>query len=87
MAAEAKAERDKDARIVLAEVETDIASMLLEAAKIYHEDELAYKLRSMLLLNEGVEKSRGTIVVPSAYAEGFSEEALKAGQGDNPLAP
>ncbi len=78
MAAEAKAEREKDARIVLAEVESDIASMLLDATKIYREDELAYKLRSMHLLSEGIKESQGTIVIPSAYSEGFTDEALKA---------
>lgn len=74
MAAEAKAEREKDARIVLAEVEKDIAEMLLEATKIYREDELSFKLRSMHLLSEGVGKSKGTIVIPSAYSEGFSDD-------------
>jgi hypothetical protein len=78
MAAEARAEREKDARVVLAEVESDIAAMLLEATKIYREDELAYKLRSMHLLSEGVKESKGTIVIPSAYAEGFTEDILKA---------
>lgn len=77
MAAEAKAEREKDARIVLAEVESDIANMLLEATKVYREDELSLKLRSMHLLNEGIKNSQGTIVIPSAYAEGFVEEAIK----------
>jgi regulator of protease activity HflC (stomatin/prohibitin superfamily) len=83
MAAEAKAEREKDARIVLAEVESDIASMLLDATKIYREDELAYKLRSMHLLSEGIKESQGTIVIPSAYAEGFTEDALKAANEAN----
>ena len=77
MAAEAKAEREKDGRVILAEVEKDIASMLLEATKIYREDEMSFKLRSMHLLNEGMKDSRGTMVVPSAYAEGFAEEAIK----------
>jgi regulator of protease activity HflC (stomatin/prohibitin superfamily) len=77
MAAEAKAERERDARIVLAEVEGDIASMLLSATKIYREDELAFRLRSMHLLSEGIKDSHGSIVIPSAYTEGFAEEALK----------
>ena len=77
MAAEAKAEREKDARIVLAEVEKDIAAMLLDATKIYREDELSFKLRSMHLLSEGVGKSKGTIVIPSAYSEGFSDDIPK----------
>ena len=73
MAAEAKAEREKDARVVLAEVEQDIAAMLHEASKIYREDELALRLRQMHLLNESVKESKGAIVVPSAYSEGFTE--------------
>jgi len=81
MAKEAKAEREKDARIILAEVESDIASMLVEASKIYREDELAYKLRSMHLLSEGVKESQGTIVIPSAYAEGFNDEVVRAVKG------
>lgn len=74
MAAAAKAEREKDARIVLAEVEKDVAEMLLEAAKVYREDELAFELRSMHLLSEGVKESNGTLVIPSAYSEGFKRE-------------
>ncbi len=78
MAAEARAEREKDARIVLAEVEKDIASMLSEATDIYRKDETAFRLRSMHLLSEGIKESQGTIVIPSAYAEGFTEDALRA---------
>ena len=71
MAAAAKAEREKDARIVLAEVEKDVAEMLLDATRVYREDEMAFELRSMHLLSEGVKESNGTLVVPSAYSEGF----------------
>ncbi|HIR01741.1 MAG TPA: slipin family protein [Candidatus Aveggerthella stercoripullorum] len=76
MAAAAKAEREKDARIVLAEVEKDVAAMLLEATEIYRKDEMAFELRSMHLLSEGVKESNGTLVIPSAYSEGF-----KSGKG------
>lgn len=71
MAAAAKAEREKEARIVLAEVEKDVAEMLLEATKVYREDEMAFELRSMHLLSEGVKESNDTLVIPSAYSEGF----------------
>lgn len=75
MAAEAKAEKEKAARVILAEMESDIASMLQDATKIYREDELAFKLRSMHLINEGVKDSNGgMVIIPSAYAEGFKEE-------------
>ncbi len=72
MAAAAKAEREKDARIVLAEVERDVAEMLLDATEVYRKDEMAFDLRSMHLLSEGVKKSNGTLVIPSAFSEGFS---------------
>lgn len=77
MAAAAKAEREKDARIVLAEVEKDVAAMLLEATEVYRQDELAFELRSMHLLSEGVKESNGTLVIPSAYSEGFKREEGK----------
>lgn len=77
MAAEARAEREKDARITLAEVEQDIATMLREAASVYDDNEIALRLRSMHLLNESVKEAGSTMVVPSAYVDGFTEEAGK----------
>lgn len=74
MAAAAKAEREKDARIILAEVEKDVAAMLLEATEVYRKDEMAFELRSMHLLSESVKESDGTLVIPSAYSEGFKRE-------------
>lgn len=79
MAAAAKAEREKEARIVLAEVEKDVAEMLLDATKVYRQDEMAFELRSMHLLSEGVKESNGTLVIPSAYSEGFKRNG-DAGQ-------
>lgn len=78
MAASAKAERVKDARITLAEIEKDVADMLLDATKVYREDEMAFELRSMHLLSEGVKDSSGSVVIPSAYAEGFKMKEKKA---------
>lgn len=77
MSAEARAERERDAQIVLAEVESDIAAMLHEASDIYRDDECAFKLRQMHLLNQGVKGAGGTLVVPSAYTQGFTEEAAR----------
>lgn len=72
MAAEAVAEREREARMSLAEIEKDIANMLHDASSIYSEDDIALKLRQMHLLNESVQKSGGSVVVPSSYAEGFT---------------
>lgn len=76
MSAEARADRRKDARIALAEVEKDIASMLHEASNVYHDDPIAFKLRQMHLVNESLRESKNSIVVPSAYAEGFVDDAI-----------
>lgn len=86
MAAAAKAEREKDARIVLAEVERDLAEMLLDATEVYRKDEMAFELRSMHLLSEGVKKSNGTFVIPSAYSEGFSRGRDAQSVGEGPAA-
>ena len=76
MSAEAQAEREKNARMVLAEVEKDISAMLVDAANVYEENDLAVRLRTMHLLYESVKGSGGTVVIPSAYSEGFSDAAL-----------
>ncbi len=85
MAAAAKAEREKDARIVLAEVERDVAEMLLDATEVYRKDEMAFELRSMHLLSEGVKKSNGTLVIPSAYSEGFRRGREPRPMSDGPV--
>lgn len=76
MSAEARAGREKNARIVLAEVERDIASMLHDASDIYREDEIALRLRQMHLVSQSLKDSNGSVVVPSAYAEGFVEDSV-----------
>lgn len=87
MSAEAQAEREKNARMVLAEVEKDISAMLVDAANVYEENDVALRLRTMHLLYESVKGSGGTVVIPSAYSEGFTDasldrmaESLKRGQ-------
>lgn len=79
MSAEARAEREKEARIVLAEVEKDIAAMMNEAADVYGDNEVSLRLRTMHLLTSSMKDSSGTLVVPAAYTQGFVEDALKAG--------
>ena len=76
MSAEAQAEREKNARMVLAEVEEDISEMLVKAANVYEKNDVALRLRTMHLLYESVKGSGGTVVIPSAYSEGFSDAAL-----------
>lgn len=73
MAQEAVAERKRNARMVLAEAEKDISEMLKDASEVYNGDPDAMKLRQMHLAYESVESSGGTLVIPSAFSEGFVE--------------
>lgn len=77
MSAEAQAEREKNARMVLAEVEKDISEMLKDAADTYETSEIALRLRTMHLLYESVKSSGGTVVIPSAYSDGFNDQPLE----------
>ncbi|HIY84656.1 slipin family protein [Rubneribacter sp.] len=77
MAQEAVAERKRNARMVLAEAEKDISEMLTDAAEVYGGEGDAMRLRTMHLAYESVEESGGTLVVPSAFSEGFVEQPGK----------
>ena len=45
-------------------------------ARVLDENELAVRLRTMHLLYESVKNSGGTVVIPSAYSEGFADAGL-----------
>ncbi|WP_368656399.1 slipin family protein [uncultured Slackia sp.] len=69
---EAQAERERNARIILAEVEKDISEMFVEAADVYAENPDAMKLRAMNLAYEGVCSSGGVLLAPSDLAGAFN---------------
>jgi regulator of protease activity HflC (stomatin/prohibitin superfamily) len=75
MSKEAQAERERNARIILAEVEQDISEMFASAAEVYHKDEIALQLRTMSLVYESVRNNGGVVVVPSAFSDGFNNPA------------
>lgn len=71
MAVESIAEREKNARMILAEAECDISEMLKDASEAMASDADAMRLRTMHLAYESVKQSGGTLVIPSAFSEGF----------------
>ncbi len=82
MSLEAQADREKNARMAVASVESDLAEMLSEAARVYGDPDAALKLRTMLMQYETVKKSKGTVVtVPSAVSDGFVDAAAQDRQG------
>jgi regulator of protease activity HflC (stomatin/prohibitin superfamily) len=65
----AQAEREKKARIFLAEAEIEIAKKLEEAARIYAANEPAMKLKILSILNEGLKAGNSMMLVPNSIAE------------------
>ena len=77
MSLEAQAECRKNARITLMEAERDVSAILQEVAETYSHDEIALSLRKIHLVYEGMQDNEGTVVVPSAYSEGFTLDPSK----------
>ena len=65
----AQAEREKKARILLAEAEIDIAKKLEEAILVYAKNEGAMKLKILSILNEGLKVGNSMMLVPNTIAE------------------
>lgn len=76
LSAEARAERECNARIIKAEVEKEISEMMVEAARIYGREDSALQLRAMSFVSESVQERGGLVVIPSALSEAF--EGLEA---------
>jgi regulator of protease activity HflC (stomatin/prohibitin superfamily) len=69
MSREAQASREKQARIILAEAEVEIANKFMEAAKSYHDNPTALHLRAMNMLYEGLKEKGAMMIVPSTAVE------------------
>jgi len=68
MSRQAQAERERQARITLASVESAVAEQVVQAAKIYASNPVALQLRQMNLLYE-MNKERGTtVLIPTDMA-------------------
>jgi len=65
----AQAEREKKARVFLAEAEIEIARKLEEAIDVYAKNEGAMKLKILSILNEGLKAGNSMMLVPNSIAE------------------
>ncbi len=64
MSRQAQAERERQARIILGQAEQQIAQSFLEAARIYEGEPMAFRLRSLNMIMEGVKEKGSLVVVP-----------------------
>lgn len=72
MSRQAQAERERQARILLATAETQIAGKFVEAAKSYSNNPVALNLRAMNMLYESIVKRGSLMVVPSGLADSLN---------------
>ncbi|MBI4055541.1 MAG: slipin family protein [Elusimicrobia bacterium] len=69
MSMQAQAERERQARLILGESESQVASKFKEAAKAYVENPVALHLRAMNILLEGMRQNSTVVIVPSSAVE------------------
>jgi regulator of protease activity HflC (stomatin/prohibitin superfamily) len=69
MSRQAQAERERQARVILGDSETQIAEKFAEAAKSYVNNPTAMHLRAMNMLYEGLKEKGALVIVPSTAVE------------------
>ena len=76
MSRQAQAERERQARIILGESETQVAAKFMEAAVMYEKSPTALHLRAMNMLYEGMKDKGSMIIVPSSALETMNLGAI-----------
>jgi regulator of protease activity HflC (stomatin/prohibitin superfamily) len=70
MSMQAQAERERQARVILGDSERQVAEKFAEAARSYANDPVAFHLRAMNMLYEGLKSNNAKIIiVPSSAVE------------------
>ena len=69
MSMQAQAERERQARVILGDAERQIAEKFAEAGKTYDHNPVAFHLRAMNILYEGLKKNATIVIVPSTAVE------------------
>jgi regulator of protease activity HflC (stomatin/prohibitin superfamily) len=69
MSMQAQAERERQARVILGDSERQVAEKFGEAAKTYADDPIAFHLRAMNMLYEGLKQNSTIVIVPSSAVE------------------
>jgi len=69
MSRQAQAERERQARIILGQAETEISEKFVQAAAAYTENPTALHLRAMNMLYEAIKERGSMVIVPSSAVE------------------
>lgn len=69
MSRQAQAERERQARIILGQAETEIAAKFEQAATVCQQNPVALHLRAMNMLYEAIKERGSMVIVPSSAVE------------------
>ena len=69
MSREAQAERERRARTILGQAETEIADKFQAASQVYQDNPVALHLRAMNMLYEAIKERGSMVIVPSSAVE------------------
>lgn len=69
MSRQAQAERERQARIILGQAETEISEKFEQAANVYRDNPVALHLRAMNMLYEAIKERGSMVIVPSSVVE------------------
>ncbi len=69
MSRQAQAQRERQARIILGQAESEISASFVQAASAYAENPVALHLRAMNMLYEAIKEKGAMVIVPSTAVE------------------
>jgi regulator of protease activity HflC (stomatin/prohibitin superfamily) len=69
MSRQAQADRERQARIILGQAESEISNSFVQAAAAYAENPVALHLRAMNMLYEAIKEKGAMVIVPSSAVE------------------
>ncbi len=72
MSRKAQADREKEARVILAESELLIAEQMRQASEVYSKNPVAMRLRAMNMTYESIKERGALMVVPSGMADSIN---------------
>jgi regulator of protease activity HflC (stomatin/prohibitin superfamily) len=81
MSRQAQAERERLARVALAQAEQEVAIKFVEAADIYARSPAAMQLRAMNIIYETTKERGTTILIPTAMVDAMNPSRLIAAAG------
>jgi len=69
MSRQAQAERERQARNILGQAETEVSEKFAQAAAVYQDNPVALHLRAMNMLYEAIKERGSMVIVPSSAVE------------------